>query len=216
MCSLLDKMTPILSILICTIPDRKAMFDILWQKLNKQIDALHQVHPTLGWVEVAWTMKRSFTNGGQSIGIRRGELVEISEGKYLCFLDDDEDIAPNYVETLVRLCQLDRDVATFRSFIKNDFYWSVVDMRLGNSNEEATPDRIVKRNAWHVCPVKSKYAKMYKFEDSNYSEDWTWMEQVLKHCETEAHTDQILHSYQHSSKTSEADKITRHERQGSV
>lgn len=204
-------MTPILSILTATIGSRYSEWTKLNYEIVTQVGDLNRVHPTLGTVQVLTYNSEPFLSGGLSIGKKRESLVDKATGKYLCFLDDDEDIAPNYVETLVRLCQLDRDVVTFRSFIKNDFYWSVVDMRLGNSNEEATPDRIVKRNAWHVCPVRSKYAKMYKFEDSNYSEDWTWMEQVLKHCETEAHTDQILHSYQHSAKTSEADKITRHE-----
>lgn len=193
------------------MPHRITYFMEISHELNKQIDNLHAIHPTLGRIEFLYDNGPPFLQGGLSIGKKREGLVRIAKGKYLCFLDDDEDIAPNYVETLVRLCHQDKDVITFRSFIKNDFYWSVVDMRLGNANEEATPDRIVKRNAWHICPVRSKYAKMYKFEDSNYSEDWTWMKQVLKHCETEAHTDQILHSYQHSKKTSEADKITKYE-----
>lgn len=204
-------MTPILSILTPTIPSRDDIFNKLRHEIANQYYNLRLTHPTLGHVDFRSDDGQSFMDGGLSIGKKRQSLVQQAKGEYLCFLDDDEDIAPNYLETLVRLCHSGKDVITFRSFIKNDFYWSVVDMRLGNSNEEATPDRIVKRNAWHVCPVRSKYAKMYKFEDSNYSEDWTWMEQVLKHCQTEAHTDQILHSYQHSKKTSEADKIKRHE-----
>jgi hypothetical protein len=183
------------------------MADILCMKIGIQINQLDTIHPTLGQVELIGDYRESFLHGGPSIGKKRESLVQRATGKYLCFLDDDEDIAPNYVETLVRLCQLDADVITFRSFAKTDFYWSVIDMRLGNPNEEATPDRIVKRNAWHICPVKSEYAKLYPFEDTNYSEDWNWMEKVLTHCETEAHTDQILHQYNHSSKTSEADKI---------
>lgn len=204
-------MTPILSILTCTIPERVDQWVKLSQSVFKQQKELHETHPTLGMVEHLNDTTKSFRNGGLSIGKKRERLSQQATGKYLCFLDDDEDISPNYVETLVRLCQQDKDVVTFRSFIKNDFYWSVVDMRLGSDNEEATPDKIIKRNAWHICPVKSKYAKMYKFDDSNYSEDWTWMEKVLKHCQSEAHTDQILHSYQHSAKTSEADRITKHE-----
>jgi hypothetical protein len=203
-------MKPILSILIPSIPERGKIMIELWAAVGKQIVDLEYGHPSLGSVELIVDETKSFLNGGLSIGKKRDSLVRRATGKYLNFLDDDEDMAPNYVETLVRLCQSDADVITFRSFCKNDFYWSVVDMRLGNPNEEATPDRIVKRNAWHVCPVKSEYAKLYQFEDSNYGEDWQWFEKVLKHCKTEAHTDQIIHQYNHSSKTSEADKITKH------
>lgn len=200
----------ILSILMPTIPEREKQAGKLFTEVALQIATLHGLHPTLGRVEVNYNNGKSFLHGGLSIGKKREALVRGAEGKYLCFLDDDEDIAPNYVETLVRLCHQGTDVVTFRSFAKTDFYWTVVDMRLGSDNEEATPDRIVKRNAWHICPVRSEYAKMYEFQDSNYGEDWQWFERVLSHCKSESHTDQILHCYQHSSKHSEADKITQH------
>jgi len=203
-------MRPILSILTPSIPERHDKWISISQEIFLQCANLHRVHPTLGRVQHLSDTSDSLLHGGLSIGRKRQKLVEQAEGQYLCFLDDDDQISPNYVETLVRLCQSDMDVVTFRSFIKNDFYWSVVDMRLGYVNEDATPERIIKRNAWHICPVRSKYAKRYKFEDSNYSEDWAWMEQVLKHCRNEAHTDQILHCYNHSRKHSEADKITNH------
>lgn len=198
----------ILSILIPTIPSRVNEFNKLYNCIINQCIHVATNHPMLGEVEIIWDGSEAFLDGGFSIGKKRESLVNRSNGKYLCFLDDDEDIAPNYIETLMRICQEDADVITFRSFAKNDYYWSVIDMKLGNTNEEATPDRIVKRNAWHICPVKSEYAKLYSFEDTNYSEDWTWMEKVLTHCKIEAHTDQILHCYNHSSKHSEADKIT--------
>lgn len=200
-------MNPVLSILIPTIPSRAKIFDELIFKVSLQIYDLQIAHPTLGTIEKLWDASQPYLNGGLSIGKKRQSLVDRAKCKYLCFLDDDEDIAPNYIETLVRLCHEDKDVCTFRSFVKNDFYWTVVDMRLGYLNEEAAPGRIVNRNAWHVCPVKSEHAKLYEFPDTNYSEDWNWMQKVLTHCKTEAHTDQIIHCYNHSSKHSEADKI---------
>lgn len=201
----------ILSILIPTIPDREDRFRKLLNELWLQRAALNETHPTLGDVDIFINDSKHFLAGGISIGKKRESLVKAAQGKYLCFLDDDEDISPNYVETLVRLCQLDTDVVTFRNLTKTDFYWTVVDMSLKNPvNEEATPERIVKRRPWHICPVKSEYAKRYEFPDSNYGEDWKWFEQVLKHCDTEAHTDAILHVYNHSAKHSEADKIMKH------
>lgn len=202
----------ILSILMCTIPEREEKAVLLFSQAAKQIADLHYDHPTLGRIEINYDNSKSFLKGGLSIGKKREGLVRKAEGKYLCSLDDDEDISPNYVETLVRLCNEDKDVVTFRSFAKTDFYWTVIDMSLENKvNEEATPERIIKRPPWHVCPVKSEYAKLYEFEDINYGEDFNWMEKVLTHCKTEAKTNQILHCYNHSSKHSEADKIMKHE-----
>lgn len=201
----------ILSILTPSIPERHSIMINLYGKLWRQIYAVHKNHEMLGEIEWILDDSPSFLDGGLSIGKKREALVNRATGKYLCFLDDDEDIAPNYIETIMRLCYDDKDVdvATFRSFIKNDFYWGIVDMSLKNlHNEEATPEKIVKRPPWHTCPVKSEYAKLYEFEDSNYGEDFSWMAKVLTHCRSEAHTDQILHCYNHSSKHSEADKIT--------
>lgn len=197
-----------LSLLIPTIPDRAVMFNKLLLKVYEQVSYCQDVHPTLGEVEVLFDDSKKFLDGGLSIGKKRETLVKEATGKFSCFLDDDEDISPNYVETLLRLCKQNKDVCTFRNISKFDNYWCVVDMHLFYENEQATPERIVRRAPWHTCPVKSEYAKLYAFDDINYGEDFSWMERVLKHCQTEAHTDAILHCYNHSSKTSEADKIT--------
>lgn len=198
----------ILSILIPTIPSRVDIYTELISDLTDQLIDLKTMHPTLGAVEIIGDHGEAFLNGGPSIGKKRESLVQRAKGKYLCFLDDDETISPGYLETIVRLCHKDADVVTFRNFTTTDFYWTVVDMSLENEvNEEATPEKIVKRRPWHICPIKSEYAKLYSFPDTNYGEDWAWFEKVLKHCETEAHTDAILHAYNHSSQYSESDKI---------
>lgn len=169
-------------------------------------------HSSLGEIEIIIDGSERYLDGGLSIGKKREKLVSEANGKYLCFLDDDEGIAPNYLETLVRLCNENKDVCTFWSIAKLDNFWGLVDMSLRYAvNEQMTPDRIVRRQPWHVCPVRTKYAKLHTFENINYAEDWQWFEQVLKHCETEAKSDAIIHQYNHSATTSEADKIVNHE-----
>lgn len=169
---------------------------------------MHTVHPTLGRIEVLVDDSKKFLDGGLSIGKKREALLNKAKGKYVMYLDSDETISPDYVETIVRLCQLDRDVCTFRAIAKNDHYWTIVDMSIYYENEEATPDKIVKRSAWHVCAIKRDIAQRFQFLDSNYGEDWTWMQRVLQHCYTEAKTNKVIFQYNHSSKHSEADRIT--------
>lgn len=201
-------MTPILSILIPSIPEREDKLSRLLSYLFAQCDDLNKCHPILGNAVIMWDDSKRFLQGGLSIGKKRQSLLDRAEGKYLCFLDDDEDIAPNYVETLVRLCQHNADVITFRNLTTTDHYWTVVDMSLNyHVNDQASPNFITRRRPWHICPVKSEFAKLYHFEDINYGEDFDWMSKVLTHCTTEAHTDAVLHMYRHSSIKSESDKI---------
>lgn len=202
----------ILSILIPTIPERGDMFTKLFNEIHRQLEYMKTFHPSLGDIEILVDSSKRFLDGGLSIGKKREALVKSASGKYLCFLDDDESIAPNYLETLVRLCNRDADVVTFRNISKMSNYWMVVDMSIKYNNDEASPEYMVRRSPWHVCPVVSVFAKMHKFNDINYGEDWLWMQQVLSHCETEAHTDAIIHQYNHGDH-SESDKITQHELQ---
>jgi glycosyltransferase involved in cell wall biosynthesis len=197
----------ILSILIPSIPKRKHKLDRLLAILNAQINQVSE-HETLGIVEVVVDDSPSFLDGGLSIGKKRQSLVSKANGKYLCFLDDDESIAPNYTETLLRLCNFDLDVCTFRSIIKLDSAWGLVDMRLFyKENDQFSPEYTMRRPPWHICPVRREFASLYEFDDINNAEDYIWFEKVLTHCTTEAHTDKILFQYNHG-KHSEADLIT--------
>jgi len=197
----------ILSILIPSIPSRAKLLDNLVDDLIAQQKRLANDHPMIARVCVITDESKSFLDGGLSIGEKRNALIEKSQSDYVCFLDDDESIAPNYVESLVRLCLQDADVVTFRAMTKLKDFWGLVDMRLAYKvNDQMTPEYTVRRPPWHICPVKSKYAKLYKFEDKNNAEDFEWMEKVLRHCTTEAHTDKILFVYNHGDH-SEADKI---------
>lgn len=197
-----------LSVLIPTIPERVDMFTKLYNEVQRQVEYCFTVHPSLGSVQILVDGSKKFLEGGLSIGKKREALVNRANGKYLCFLDDDETIAPNYIELLLRAAQKDVDVITFKAFSKLETYWMVAAMGLSNENQEARPG-IITRKPWHTCPVISYFAKLHQFDDTSYGEDWAWMEKVLEHCKTEEHIDAILLSYNHGSH-SEADKITKH------
>ena len=200
----------VISILIPTIPERWQKFETLTKEIKRQIKETFNVHPTLGTCEINSLSTPKFTDGGLSIGEKRQKLIEAARGKYLCFLDDDESVSPNYVETLLRLVYADDpDVVTFRSIAKMDNFWTVVDMSLQyKRNQQATPNDIVRRPPWHICPVRSEFAKQEVFNKSNYGEDWDWFKRVLKKCKKEIKSKAVIHQYNHSVKSSRADNVT--------
>lgn len=192
----MSKGKPILSILIPSVPERKEKLIALVSKLKEQITTQEEV-------EILYDDSKKFTEGGLSVGRKRNSLVQSANGKYLCFLDDDDSMSPNYIQALLAMCRKGKDVCTFRSMYKCDYYWALVDMDMENiENEQANPLVIIKRRAWHLCPVLSTLAKQHEFKDINDAEDWEWMERVLQNVVTHCHTDEILHQYNHSKKTS--------------
>lgn len=197
----------ILSVLMCTTPDRHEMFNKLFADLMVQKLELMELHSTLGDVEILIDDSKRFLDGGLSIGKKREALVKRATGKYCNFLDSDENIAPNYLETLVRLCCQGKDVCTFRAIAKLDNYWAIYDMRFNQHNEQSTPDKTVLRGAWHTCPVRTEYAQRYEFEDISYGEDAKWMGKVLNDCRDEAHSDAVILQYNGNSMVSESNKI---------
>lgn len=197
----------LLSILIPTIPERNEKFIALYNEIMRQKTSFDSLHDTIGELEVVVNSGVRFLDGGLSIGKKREALVEEAQGGYLCFLDDDESISPNYVETLMRLCKQGADVCTFKAMVKMQTFWAIVDMRLVyNVNDQLNPDYTVRRPPWHVCPVKSKYAKKFHFQNINAAEDFEWMKKVLLRCTTESHTDKIILQYNHKQE-SESDNI---------
>lgn len=197
----------LLSILIPTIPERHQRFTKLYNELMRQKTEFDTTHDTIGELEIVVNSDKRFLDGGLSIGKKRQALVQAAEGKYLCFVDDDEQVPPNYIESLMRLCYKGQDVCTFQALAKMGSFWALVDMRLDYKvNDQINPNYTARRPPWHCCPVKSVFAKMFEFPDLNNAEDFVWMEKVLTCCTSEAHTDSILYQYNHGQH-SEADKI---------
>jgi hypothetical protein len=197
-----------LSILIPTLPQRKKMFNILYKNLMAQIDFVHTTHPSLGQVEILFDSSKKFLKGGLSVGAKRDALKCRATGDYLVFVDDDDIVAPNYLESVLRLSESNPDIITFRSLYKSSTYWGIVDMNLNHSeNEQMNDTTIVKRQPFHVCPIRTSIAQQHSFPDINNAEDWGWMVKVLSNCQKQAHSDQILHQYNDFSSTSAVHEI---------
>ena len=79
-----------------------------------------------------------------------------------------------------------------------------MDFDLKNENNEFKKDRTVQRKPFHVCAFKGEIARKYRFNDSNYGEDWQWCELVLEDIKTQYKIDKIIHTYVFDSEVTEA------------
>jgi glycosyltransferase involved in cell wall biosynthesis len=185
----------ILSIIMITIPERAERFNWLKNKVQKQISECQKTHRTLGQIEIVEVMTPKFKDGGGSIGRKRQTGLDQSKGEYVCWLDDDDDIAPNYVEEVVRMANKGADVCTFSSMCRFDNFWMVAEMHFNTKHDDQARPAIIKRRPWHVCAFRRGVLEGVNFPDANWDEDTKFIEQALKNCRTFAHSEAILHEY---------------------
>lgn len=191
----------VLSIVMITVPERRREFSFLRRKLQKQIDYCRKIHPTLGDVEIVKIITPKTINGGLTIGAKRGLGLSKSKGLYVCWLDDDDDIAPDYVETILRLANIGGDVLTFNSLSVFDSYWCLVKMNLLYTKDEQTKPGIVHRRPYHVCAFLRKILDGIEFPDSNLDEDTGFIYLALQRCKKQSHTEAIIHRYNRVTKS---------------
>ena len=189
----LDLNEPLFSILTPSVPERiNSHLKPLLEKIEKQIGDKRVEHVIL------------LDNKKRSIGMKREALVEIAKGKYMAFVDDDDDISDDYVSSILEAIKTNPDVVTFKQkCLVNDNHPSIINFSLKNKvNQEYYPGGVIDRKPFHVCAWKSSIGKKYKFTDKNYSEDWFWAEQLVKEAKTEIHVDKVLHTYVYNDKIS--------------
>lgn len=85
-----DKMTPLLSILIPTLKSRTDKLRNLLDELEYQIQGKR--------VELLWLGD----NRSMTIGDKRNTLLKIAKGSFVTFIDDDDTIASDYVDVLLK------------------------------------------------------------------------------------------------------------------
>lgn len=163
-----------LSILICTLDERKEDYNRLYTKLHKQIDE-NELQDS---VEI-----RTFCdNREHSIGYKRNALLNASTGKYVCFIDDDDDVHPKYVRMIYDALQTDPDcvslvgVITFRRYGGGQRIF-IHSIKYDSWFEQ---DDIYYRPPNHLNPIRRSIAIQFLFPEKNHGEDADWSMQVTR------------------------------------
>jgi hypothetical protein len=143
-------------------------------------------------------------NKRRTVGEKRDALLRASQGDYVAFVDDDDDISHDYVEEILKAAQRQPDVITFMQKASVNGSVANVEFRLGNKNEAFAPGITIKRNAWHVCAWRRTLAIQSHFPPINYGEDWAFAAPLCEFAKSEIHIDRILHFYKHSSNGTQA------------
>jgi len=192
-----------LSLLICTLPQRRDFFQSLMRELRRQLQTLN-----------AWSEVEILSDDGQaiSIGEKRNYLLSIADGDYLAFIDDDDRVCPNYIKLLLEGIATNPDACSLHGIITDDgknprhFYHS---LKFTSWYEE---NSVYYRYPNHLSTIKSSIAKRFKFPKINTGEDHDWSTQIFKSglIKSEYWIDEIIYYYDHRSVKSEMGQNPRH------
>ena len=155
------------SILICTIYDRQELFERIYTKLCQQIAALDLEDR----VEILYFLDE---RGQHSIGYKRNWLLQHSNGFYVNHIDDDDDVADNYIKMIYEKLEENADFVRVagRMISVNGTVRPFVHAL--NCKTCSRKKDIDYRIPIHLNTMKRYIAVQTTFPEINRGEDYSW------------------------------------------
>jgi hypothetical protein len=194
-----------LSVLMLSIPSRNLQMVFLFNKLQAQIADLAEPQN----VELLVLID----NCSKSIADKRNDLLRASRGRYIAYLDDDDDVADGYFVKLIGCIDSHgfADCITFKQHCLIDGEPLLVDFGIGHPHGELVRGQSggfmdIKRPPYHMCLWKRELALSENFKsvyskNGQSTEDIDWLLRLYPKVQTEMHIDAVLHYYVYNRKT---------------
>lgn len=177
-----------LSILIATMPIRAAKLANLRQVLDKQLTPE---------VEIITDISMNY-----NIGTKRNMLLQMATGRYIVFLDDDDLVAPDYVEKILEACKTGTDCIGISGVITinggPERQWHI-SMHYQGWYEQLG---VYYRTPNHISPVKRELALKAGFPEIAFGEDYEYSMNLLPLLVTEIKIPGNIYTYRYDSKKS--------------
>lgn len=183
-----------LSILICTMVKRKALFDVLIVEIRSQIERYG--------LEKEVEVLSECDEGQMSIGEKRNILLDRAKGDYVCSIDDDDWIDSEYLSKIIEALESEPDcvqligamntdgfsLSRFEHSIKHPVYYD--------------HQGVYYRYPNHLNPIRREIAQKFKFPETNFGEDTDWATQIRdsKLLQREEEIDKVIYHYRYSSR----------------
>jgi hypothetical protein len=182
---------PTWSILVPTLGERRAVFERLLDGLMPQVarqDGRVQV--------VAW-----HNNGRPPLPEIRQRMVLAAETDYVSFADDDDLVAPDYVDSILEAMETRPDYVGFQlQCYSNGHPTGIAHHSLAFTRWRNLPGRY-ERDISHINPMRTDLARLANFQltRSGGAEDRAWADQLrrLRVLRTEVVIPRILYHYLH-------------------
>lgn len=155
-----------LSILIPTLPSRNDFFKRIRDHLSSQIIDYYADNNFENQIEILANDQTDI-----SIGVKRNVILAEAQGEYMCFIDDDDRIADNYVALVMAGIATNPDCCSLNGIITTDgkdprkFIHSI------DYTEFFERDGVYYRCPNHLNVIKTELARQCPFPDWQRSED---------------------------------------------
>jgi len=179
--------TPTLSILLATVTERAALFE----KLHSHIQSQAAGKP----VEVLVACD----NKEISIGRKRGNLLAESKGEYVCYVDDDDWVADDYVDRILSAVSGRPDCVGFKIHCTTNGgnpVMACASMRYPEWGENKDGFAHV-RSTYHKTPVRAEIAHKVGFRDLRFGEDKIYSIGVMRLVKTEEFINHVMYYYRY-------------------
>lgn len=177
-----------LSILICSLPERLDQLAKLYEQLmpqtkNKPVEV------------IVISDNRTMT-----IGRKRQHLNELARGRYVVHVDDDDRVSDHYVDTLLNRIQTDNfDCINYVCMIQEDGNASKPCYYSKNFEHVNLPNYNLRKPNSRCC-YKRDIALRHTFQDIAYAEDDDWGIRASNDIEKECIIDEVLYFYDFKTK----------------
>lgn len=184
-----------LSILIPTVPSRI-------QKLTRLLTDLHEQEKAFpGEIEILAV----YDNKTRILGQKRNDLVQLAQGEFLTFIDDDDRLSPDYLVEIMKALRENPDTdcvvyevdCSVRGAAPYRCYYGVEYDYTG-----VTPAGWFGKPA-HTMVWRSSIAKAHAFPIANFGEDTGWVKLAWPDIKKQTRIGKVLYFYDADDRLSE-------------
>ncbi len=172
----------LLSILVPTVPGREAKLGRLLASLDPQVNARS---------DIELLVLRD--TRGMTIGEKRTRMVSIARGEYVAFVDDDDAVAADYVQTIVVHLAEKPDVVCFDVIVHGHGAPKPCHYGLTLGHENLSDRYHRKPN--HLMVWRREIAASVPFPSMRTGEDTAWANLVCAVASKEVRIPRILYTY---------------------
>lgn len=178
-----------LSILVPTVPSRIELFYV---KIMKEL--LKQIEPYKNEIELI----SLFDNKKRSIGKKRQEMINLAQGEYIVFIDDDDRISDDYVsQIMTKLSENpDTDCIVFDSICRvnggiNKLCKYGIEFEYGDINDGLE----WRGKPAHTMVYAASIVKNHQYTDMGSGEDYNWVKRAYLDIKNQTRINKVLYYY---------------------